>query len=755
MKRLSFLVVASMLMTTLMPTMPASAATNGSLIRTDSSPAVYYVYGGKRFSFPNKKTFDTWYPDFSSVEFVTANELAKYPLVANVRYRPGVRLVKIQTDPKVYAVSRYGELRWITSESIATSLYGSDWNTKVDDVPDAFFTNYSLGDSITSAGSFNVTTEQVISDIRDNIGAAPSSNEESTPNTETPTQPEETPSETPSEPEPTPSEPETTPEPPAPTPGSNSQAVTGYTNVTYAANPTGSGTRYDIGGGSLDGDELDDVPWQSLKPGDVVNIFYRSQPYAHQILLTEQGTEADPIVINGVTGPNGERPVIGGPGHHVAINSEAWHPAYSCTILMINRRHDNGTYGVNAEHYVIQNIEINGANPSNTYEFNGESQAYGPRCRGVWNTGQYITFQGDIFRNNNGGVFVQSADDPGALSKNLIFRGNLFENNAYGNRDHQLYFQAVSDPGTYNIVEGNYFAPPQPGQESVAQLKIRGTGTVVRYNWFDSAHRTLDIVEAQDAIPQWMYENYTQAEILSYYRSSYVYGNVFVNDFDATNNPTSAAWPIHVGADSFDNNPVFGSYAGPAAGEPGMRGYESSTKFFHNTFFMRANDITSPNGVWRAGLFDLDNNNSLDATPLPGTLDAWNNIFEFAGDTRIGALRRSGTLNLNGANLLYTDTLKIFADSDDYAKNENAGDDPDANINEIGTMITSSANFVDALNTNTALKNFSLQAGSPAIGAATALPAELASFPVELQPVGPGGGGAVTRSSTNNLGAIE
>ena len=172
-------------------------------------------------------------------------------------------------------------------------------------------------------------------------------------------------------------------------------------------------------------------------------------------------------------------------------------------------------------------------------------------------------------------------------------------------------------------------------------MKVRSTGAVVRYNWFNSAHRTLDLVEAQDAFPNWMYENYSNQEILEYYRTSYVYGNVFVNDHSATSGQP-AGRPLHFGADSLDEPPVFGG-SGPAGGQPAMRGYQSPTYFYHNTFYMRA----STSDMWRGSLFDLENNNSPGATSTPGQVDAWNNIIEFLGDTRIGAANRSGTRSLS------------------------------------------------------------------------------------------------------------
>ncbi len=136
-----------------------SAAATG-LVK-GSTAAVYYASAsGDRYAFPNEKTYRTWYADFSQVQTISDQELARMPLRANVTYRPGVRLVKITTDPKVYAVSRGGVLRWAQTEAIARALYGSDWATRVDDIPDTFFINYTLGQPITSEQDYVPATEQ-------------------------------------------------------------------------------------------------------------------------------------------------------------------------------------------------------------------------------------------------------------------------------------------------------------------------------------------------------------------------------------------------------------------------------------------------------------------------------------------------------------------------------------------------------------------------------------------------------------------
>ncbi len=130
----------------------ASAATlmNGDLIKA-SGPAVYYFQNNRRYVFPNETTYRSWFSDFSGVRTISDSELSAIMIGGNVTIRPGTNLVKITTDPKVYAVTRGGMLRWVETESVATALFGSNWARRVVDVPDAFFVNYTIGSSLATA----------------------------------------------------------------------------------------------------------------------------------------------------------------------------------------------------------------------------------------------------------------------------------------------------------------------------------------------------------------------------------------------------------------------------------------------------------------------------------------------------------------------------------------------------------------------------------------------------------------------------
>jgi hypothetical protein len=147
-------------------------AAPGDLIRGTSFSAVYYMgEDGFRYVFPNEKTYGTWYTnpdtgalDFSTVKTLSDADLATIQMGGNVTYHPGLRMVKINSDPKTYLVTHGGVLRWVSTEADAVAMYGTDWNTKIDDVADGFFTNYTVGDVVdlssdTSSGSLVASRE--------------------------------------------------------------------------------------------------------------------------------------------------------------------------------------------------------------------------------------------------------------------------------------------------------------------------------------------------------------------------------------------------------------------------------------------------------------------------------------------------------------------------------------------------------------------------------------------------------------------
>lgn len=68
--------------------------------------------------------------------------------------------MKFPSVPFVYVVAKGGILRPIANEALAATLYGPNWNKNVEDISEAFYSNYSFGDELADATSYNPSTAQ-------------------------------------------------------------------------------------------------------------------------------------------------------------------------------------------------------------------------------------------------------------------------------------------------------------------------------------------------------------------------------------------------------------------------------------------------------------------------------------------------------------------------------------------------------------------------------------------------------------------
>lgn len=121
----------------------------GDLVKCPDFTSVYFLgEDGKRHVFPNEQMFFSWFPDFSDIKTISCEDLASLPLGENVVYQAGTRLVKLPSVPTVYAVEDDGVLRAVTSEAQARELFGDDWASRVDDVPEGFFPSFTKGEAL-------------------------------------------------------------------------------------------------------------------------------------------------------------------------------------------------------------------------------------------------------------------------------------------------------------------------------------------------------------------------------------------------------------------------------------------------------------------------------------------------------------------------------------------------------------------------------------------------------------------------------
>lgn len=126
---------------------------------TDADKTIYLLDANNtRHIIPNETVFQSWNLSLNDVTVIGEGTLTGMPLGKNVYIRPSSNLVKIQANPRVYAVGGGGVLHWIQTEELATKLYGANWATRVVDLPETLFVQYKKGDAITEAifpvGSF-------------------------------------------------------------------------------------------------------------------------------------------------------------------------------------------------------------------------------------------------------------------------------------------------------------------------------------------------------------------------------------------------------------------------------------------------------------------------------------------------------------------------------------------------------------------------------------------------------------------------
>ena len=132
-------------------TAASAGLVHGDVFKESGSTAVYYYAdNGLRYVFPTQAIYFSWYPDFSTIKTVSHSTITSVTFGGNVIAKPGTYLVQFVSmdtpfrvlDPKVYVLTSAGQLRWITSASVAVSLYGADWERKIVAVPEVYKTNY-------------------------------------------------------------------------------------------------------------------------------------------------------------------------------------------------------------------------------------------------------------------------------------------------------------------------------------------------------------------------------------------------------------------------------------------------------------------------------------------------------------------------------------------------------------------------------------------------------------------------------------
>lgn len=287
---------------------------------------------------------------------------------------------------------------------------------------------------------------------------------------------------------------------------------------------TSCGAVYDVGP-AAGITRLADVPWRSLKPGDVVRIAYRPEGYHEKIALTESGAIGNPIRIVGMPGPNGEKPVIDGAGATAAYGPDlfAGHPALESLGVITISRTNLKPYGYVPSNIEISGLEVRHATWDSTYTgADGVVRNYiddGPS--GIWAQGNNLVFRNNTLAFNGGGIFIGSKGTVGTASHNVLIDGNEFHGNGDDRPARTYRVHSVYAEGVHVVYQANDFKPMRPGSRG-QHIKDRSAGTVIRYNHFSGGISNMIWLECAA-------DNEALVANDPSYRSAFIYGNVFLS----------------------------------------------------------------------------------------------------------------------------------------------------------------------------------------------------------------------------------
>jgi hypothetical protein len=316
---------------------------------------------------------------------------------------------------------------------------------------------------------------------------------------------------------------------PSPAPGPAPAGSWNYSNEapSRSACGAGEGTTYEVGTGKPYANPRD-VPWQNLAACDQVLINYRAQPYNDIVMLGARGASNKWIVVRGVPGPNGERPVFDG-NNAVSPTDKGINNFVDGAGMIIVAKPTGGAFNYAADYkpgYLhITGLKFQNVRPPALYTpaAGGAPRAWDRFVAGISVVpAENLAITDNEFTANSIGLFVNSVNEQYGQSSRLTVARNYFHGNGIAGDAglHNAYTEAV---GT--IYESNYFGPPIAGTAG-DNIKERSAGLVMRYNYIEGG---VNLIAMRDPESNWQYE---AAQVDSFgvrlVTQAYVYANILV-----------------------------------------------------------------------------------------------------------------------------------------------------------------------------------------------------------------------------------
>ena len=395
--------------------------------------------------------------------------------------------------------------------------------------------------------------------------------------------------------------------------------------------PAPGSKKYEVGP-NKEFENLIDVPFENIQPGDVVAIYAKEEPYYERILLTQSGLEDLPITICGVPDAEGNLPTLDGTNARVR-QTRIKNVVASLGVVVISKSTDD-RYGTWPKHIEIKNLRIVGAHQylsddsQRFYDMvSGELVPYSEGSAGIRiQMGEDIKIANNIIEYNGNGIFAVTNGEM-EMTRNIMLYDNIIKNNGAKGKDryHNIYIEV---DGLTSV--GNQFGPIREGALG-GNYKSRSAGDRIMYNRFvGPAARQMDLVESQNG--------YGFINTLPSFRTTYVIGNVIEG------HAHGAASILHYGGDGDNGNP-----------SDDLR--QGTVYCYNNTFVLKGNKSNS----WRKMFCDLNTCNE--------KLYAFNNIFYYenpggAEDLELSLFRYNGSISHFSNNVISQSVLAWYKTGD-------------------------------------------------------------------------------------------
>lgn len=141
------------------------AAELAKVKRNEKGYLYYYAADGKRYVFPDKLVFQSWFGNYDpeKLAFEDVKTMSESPLGGNVFLRPG-SLLQSPTLLDTFIVVKNGLIRPVADAELLSKFYGTSWQNQVIRLPDYYFSEYTMGKPIKSADDFPVISKTITID---------------------------------------------------------------------------------------------------------------------------------------------------------------------------------------------------------------------------------------------------------------------------------------------------------------------------------------------------------------------------------------------------------------------------------------------------------------------------------------------------------------------------------------------------------------------------------------------------------------